>query len=90
TNIPSSSSVQMSPPSAMRSIISTYLHDKNRCTSSTPTKTNSRIRVERKYGENITDGNLLQELKKKAEMRTTKATNRKPAQQPRNPRKKKS
>ena len=43
----------MSPPSAVRSVISTYLHDTNSSVASastvTATKKNSRVRMERKY-----------------------------------------
>ena len=71
----------MSPPSAVRSVISTYLHDTNSSVASastvTATKKNSRVRMEPKYGENITSGNLLDELKTKAAVKTTKTTKRK-------------
>ncbi|CAF1568956.1 unnamed protein product, partial [Adineta steineri] len=56
----------MSPQAAAKSIITTYSKDKTiPSSSSQPIKTNSRIRVQRKYGEVITEGTLLDELKKK-------------------------
>ncbi|CAF1501242.1 unnamed protein product, partial [Adineta steineri] len=64
----------MSPQAAAKSIITTYSKDKTIPSSSStqPIKTNSRIRVQRKYGEVITEGTLLDELKKKANAKKTK------------------
>ena len=47
--------------------------------------------MKRKYGENIKSGNLLDELKKKAAVKTTKTTKRKLEQHSQNaPKKKKT
>ncbi|CAF1491322.1 unnamed protein product, partial [Adineta steineri] len=63
----------MSPQAAAKSIITTYSKDKTiPSSSSQPIKTNSRIRVQRKYGEVITEGTLLDELKKKANAKKSK------------------
>jgi hypothetical protein len=61
----------------------------NVSTASTTTKTNSRIRVERKYGEDITNGNLLEEFKKKDEMKRTKINKPQPVKQSQHSTKKK-
>ncbi|CAF1128077.1 unnamed protein product [Rotaria magnacalcarata] len=73
TSTPLSTAAPMSPQSAVRSIISSCLQDKNLSAQPVPVKTNSRVRVERKFGEDITNGNLLEELKKKAELKKNKA-----------------
>ncbi|CAF4175096.1 unnamed protein product, partial [Adineta steineri] len=68
----------MSPQAAAKSIITTYSKDKTIPSSSStqPIKTNSRIRVQRKYGEVITEGTLLDELKKKANAKKNKKKNK--------------
>ena len=63
---------QMSPSSAVRSIMSSYTKDQNTPPPSTTTKATSRVRTQRKFGEVITSGTLLDELKEKAEMKKTK------------------
>ena len=70
----------MSPRAAVRSIISSYLHDKNVSTTPVPAKPNPRVRPERKYGEDITDGNVLQQLKQKAQLKNAKQSKRRPTQ----------
>ncbi|CAF3477083.1 unnamed protein product, partial [Rotaria socialis] len=84
TNIPSSAPAQMRPPSAVRTLISTYLADKNISMQQAPVTTRSRARAERRFGEDIKNGNLLEELKKKDEikkMKAMKAMKQKPVQQ---------
>ena len=56
-----------SPRAAVRSIINTYQQTLNLSTQTAPSKTNSRLRIERQFGEDITSGTLLEELKRKAE-----------------------
>ena len=68
---------RMSPSSAVRSIMSSYTKDENTPPSSTTTKTTSRVRAQRKFGEVITSGTLLDELKEKAEMKKIKELKRK-------------
>ena len=70
----------MSPPAAVRSIISYYLRNNNVPVQPAPVKFNSRVRAERKFGEDITDGNLLQELKEKAEAKKVKEMKKKVSQ----------
>jgi len=68
-------SALMSPRAAIQSIISTYSNDHNGSTtaSSTTARTNSRIRAERTYGEDITNSNLLEELKRKKQTKESKS-----------------
>jgi hypothetical protein len=70
----------MSPSSAFRSIVSTYSQNRNNSISPVPPKSNSRIRVERQFGEVITSGTLLNDLRKKAEAKATKLSKQKGAQ----------
>jgi hypothetical protein len=74
TSTPSSSSISIrhSPTSAIRTIISSYVRNNNESVQPKPVKLNRRVRIERKFGEDITNGNLLQELKEKAEVKKTK------------------
>ncbi|CAF3838854.1 unnamed protein product [Rotaria sordida] len=67
TSTPSTATNQTSSRSAVRSIIPFYSQITNVSVQPTSVKLNSSIRVERKFGEDITNGNLLQELKKQAE-----------------------
>ncbi|CAF0975170.1 unnamed protein product [Rotaria sordida] len=67
TSTPSTATNQTSSRSAVRSIIPFYSQITNIPVQPTSVKLNSSIRVERKFGEDITNGNLLQELKKQAE-----------------------
>ncbi|CAF1652461.1 unnamed protein product [Adineta ricciae] len=62
----------MSPQSATKSIIAAYSKDHTTASSTQSTRTSSRIRVQRKSGEVITDGALLEELKKKADAKKHK------------------
>ncbi|CAF3063884.1 unnamed protein product [Rotaria sp. Silwood2] len=50
-------------------------------TSSVPPKQNPRIRAERQFGEVITSGTLLQDLRKKAEAKASKVSKQKNVQQ---------
>ncbi|CAF2699683.1 unnamed protein product [Rotaria sp. Silwood2] len=72
TNTPYRITRRMSPSTAARSIISSYSQDTNVSTPPALTKTNSRIRTQRKFGEVITTGNLLDELKQKSETKKAK------------------
>lgn len=63
---------QTSPSTAVRSIISSYTRDQQASSSTTVTKPNARVRIERRYGENITAGNLLKELKEKKAAKKSK------------------
>ena len=65
TNLPLLTSSQISPLSAARSIMLSYTTDNNALSPPAPAKNNSRLRIQRKYGEVITDSNLLEELKQK-------------------------
>ncbi len=84
TGAPSPTPAQTSPRSAVRSIISSYLQNSNSPAQPPPppVKLHSRVRVERKFGEDITNGNLLQELKEKAEAKKLKEMKKKVAQAP--------
>ena len=62
----------MSPVSAARSIMSSIVANHNAPASSTATTTKSRARTQRKFGEVITSGTLLDELKEKAETKKIK------------------
>jgi hypothetical protein len=72
-----SMSTQMDPSSAVRSIISSFIIDGRVSSPQQPAKSNSRIRPERQFGEVITNGNLLQELKNKEQAKKNKQQNRK-------------
>ena len=61
----------MSPGSAVRSIMSTYSHIQNTSTS-LPVKSSYRVHVERKFGEIITEENLLEQLRQKAKVKENK------------------
>ncbi|CAF4211993.1 unnamed protein product, partial [Rotaria sordida] len=67
-SIPTSTSTvttaKVNPSAAIRSIIATYLKDQPASTTTAPKK--SRVRFERRFGEDITNSNLLNELKEKA------------------------
>ena len=65
TNLPLLTSSQISLLSAVRSIILSYTTDNNALSPTAPAKKNSHLRIQRKYGEVITDSNLLEELKQK-------------------------
>lgn len=72
TTVPQSKHVSFakpltSPRAAVRSIITNYQHTLNQTKPAAPVRTSSRVRVERQFGEDITDGTLLEELKRKAE-----------------------
>ncbi|CAF5019851.1 unnamed protein product, partial [Rotaria sp. Silwood1] len=59
----SSTSIQLRHTSAIRTIMSSYVRNNNESVQPKPVKLNRRVRIERKFGEDITNGNLLQELK---------------------------
>jgi hypothetical protein len=63
---------QTSPSTAVQSIVSSYTRDQQASSSITVTKPNARVRVERRYGENITAGTLLKELQEKAASKKAK------------------
>ena len=72
---PSSTSptpTRVSPPFVVRSIISSYLQNNNLSVLLPPIKLNARVHPERKYGEDITDGQLLQQLREKTITKTSK------------------
>ena len=77
----SSLSIQMSPSSAVQSIISSYVKDNRVSSPIQPVKPNSRVRVERRFGENITNGNLLQDLKGKEQVKKDKEQAKKDKEQ---------
>ncbi|CAF1520217.1 unnamed protein product, partial [Didymodactylos carnosus] len=60
----------LSPVSAVRSIVSSVVQQFPQQAAPVGQKTSNRIRVERQYGENITSGNLLTELKEKQMAKT--------------------
>ena len=64
--------VQTSPSTAARSIISSYAQSPSQSTETTAKKPTARIRLQRRFGENITDGTLLYELKEKAAVKEAK------------------
>ena len=66
-----STTAQMSSRSAVRSIMSTYLHIQN---TSTPSlvKFRSHAHVKPKFDETITEKNLLEELRQKAKVKENK------------------
>ncbi|CAF1329986.1 unnamed protein product [Rotaria sp. Silwood1] len=68
----SSTSIQLRHTSAIRTIMSSYVRNNNESVQPKPVKLNRRVRIERKFGEDITNGNLLQELKEKAEAKKAK------------------
>ena len=65
TNISPPGTARMSPPSAVRTLISTYLSDMNIFNQQAPAAKKPRAGVERRFDDDITNGNLLEELKKK-------------------------
>jgi hypothetical protein len=72
TSTLSSTSTRLSPTSAIRTIMSFYVRNNDESVQPKPVKLNRRVRIERKFGEDITNGNLLQELKEKAEAKKAK------------------
>ncbi|CAF1484880.1 unnamed protein product [Didymodactylos carnosus] len=70
-------SVPLSPTSAVRSIVTNVIHQLPPPSPLTITR-NTRIRAERRYGEEITTGNLLDELKQKAVTKPPTRRGRKP------------
>ena len=66
----------MSAQSAVQSIVSSYLKNQPVATPTEPKKPNSRVRFERRFGEDITNSNLLSELKEKAAAKKTKVVRR--------------
>lgn len=84
------SRTHLSPVSAVRSIVSSYSKNKNDIASPAPSKTNSRVRAERRFGEVITSGTLLQELREKANAKKKKLSKQAGAQQSQRSTKKKS
>ena len=72
TILSSSVPAQMSPPTAVRSIISSFLKDKQLAIPTEQAKPSSRVRPERRFGENITSGNLLQELRARQQAKKDK------------------
>jgi hypothetical protein len=72
----------MSPSSAYRSIISTYSQNQNDLISPVTPKRNSRVRPERQFGEVITSGTLVQDLREKAKAKANKLSKQTSAQQP--------
>ncbi|CAF2890779.1 unnamed protein product, partial [Rotaria sp. Silwood2] len=87
TNTSSSISIQLSPTSTIRTIISSYVRNNNESVQSKPVKLNRRVRIERKFGEDITNGNLLQELKEKAEAKRVQKKKKVPRESQRSSRK---
>ncbi|UJR24374.1 hypothetical protein I4U23_005751 [Adineta vaga] len=81
TNTSTLAPARTSPRTAVQSIITTYLNKSITSGTSTITKPNPRIRVERRYGEEITSGNLLDELKKKDAAKETKSNTSKAVKQ---------
>ncbi|CAF1292860.1 unnamed protein product, partial [Rotaria sp. Silwood1] len=73
TSTSSSISIRLSPTSAIRTIISSYVRNNNESVQPKPGKLNRRLRIERKFSEDITNGNLLQDLKEKAELSSFQA-----------------
>ena len=63
---------QMSPSTAAQSILSFYSQQLNNSTPAQLTKRSSRVRSKRKFGEVITNGSLLEELKKKDQAKKCK------------------
>ncbi len=72
TNASSSALARMSPSYAVPSIMSSYLQNNNLPVQAPPVKSNSRVRIERKFCEDITSDNLLKELKEKVEAKKSK------------------
>ena len=58
-----------------------YSQNQNDAVPPAPPKTKSRIRTERQYGEVLTSGTLLNELREKAEAKATETSKNKVAQQ---------
>ena len=79
----------MNLPSAIRILISTYLADMNIFNQQAPTAKKTRARAERRFGEDITNGNL-EKLKKKDEIKKIKALKQKSVQQSQRASKKKN
>lgn len=71
--IPASVPALLSPRAAVQSIISTYSNNHDACSTTTATRASSRIRAERRYGEDITNSNLLAELKSKKQKKESKS-----------------
>jgi hypothetical protein len=67
TSTSSSISIRLSPR-----IMTSYVRNNNESVQPKPVRLNRRVRIERKFGEDITNGNLLQELKEKAEAKKPK------------------
>lgn len=63
---------EVNPSTAVKSIFSSYSQQLSNATPTQPSKRKSRIRAERQFGEVITSGNLLEELKQKAQAKKNK------------------
>ena len=76
---------QISPSTAARSIISSYAQSQLQSAGTPAKKPTARVRLQRRFGENITDGNLLDKLKAKADAKKAKQAKKDAKEEARRP-----